>query len=771
MFGLREKKKGVAWRLALAAQPWTAAWVAPDGRELFTLRSGEQRGEVAATREAGGAPAVFQRPDGDDALEVAVNGEGFFVWPAAVFAGPVTPSTGGNAGGGGGGQGSLAPSPPAAALLHRYQFPSPMSPAAFRHLRLKLTGGAALGAAAPPPAHLRGFVAPAALAAIAKWSHTSAARAENASALQPAAVENAERRLHFLTVFHASFAREEVQVPGVGAFGVVASTSAAEGGGGGASGGGASGGGASGGGAPVPPAALRLRPSGVGGGPGGEGVSSPAPFTPAIVAPVACPNSACHALLAVDVPPTLAPNRGLHLSCTVCGGGLCGHCGAPWNVPGAPAESHAGVPCSEHGESVRRAAAGGVDEALGAAAKRCPNPTCRTPVVRYRGHACHAVTCGTCRLEFCYCCLATAVEKGRSAHEGCPAFCSDACDCQPCPTCALGRPCDHCNGMHAGTGCPSCRLRRVETPAEAGARVAAMDRAVAAIKARNSHWSGPRRFRTDVPAGLPRGAAAVVGVGEATSATAARAGARRNPWLTACLSTELVGPAAAAREGLQLIDMCFNEMGLLAAPPPPHLREYLVRNSASGAAGLFRGGALVLVPADAPPAPPPCAADSDIPPGTLGAAAGALTLQRLQALPSGTRFSWGPWAFQCLGSRAHFWTHALIGQPEFVGVELLAESNGYFYVQRGGAVTVTYGAGTTNPGPAELTGPQSWQQPAEAHAVPTSLLAAVLEKMISWIPDRRDVWDVRNHSERGFALSINVSGVRPRLPYLRISVD
>ena len=153
---------------------------------------------------------------------------------------------------------------------------------------------------------------------------------------------------------------------------------------------------------------------------------------------------------------------------------------------------------------------------------------------------------------------------------------------------ASGKPCDHCNGSYAGTGCTSCKLHRAETPAETAVRLAVHKKAVAVVKEAHPSWSGPRRFRTDVPQGLPAGAK-----GAANGARAGTAGARDNPWLSSCLSVELVGAAAQAREGLQLLDSCFNEMGMLVgAPVALEQREHLVRNTRTGVEGLILGGAM-----------------------------------------------------------------------------------------------------------------------------------------------------------------------------------
>jgi hypothetical protein len=547
--GLRARQRGVAWRLRAppGGAPWRAAWATTEGEPFFSLAAA---GAALAFEAAGAASKAL--PPAEE-FDVAVNSGGVL-----VFAG--------------------------GAQLLKHALPAPLPPYAFRHLRLTLTGGAAVGGVPPPPPVPEGWMSPEALAQLSAWGASEGA---GAAPLHPAQVADAERALLLLTQFQA------------------AGRDFASGGGGDGGGGGGAGGG--GGGAPPPPPPIPLgkffAPSAA--APSVEGVvelTSPGVFS----APLLCPNSACAAVLTVDLPATLAPNRGLHLSCRVCDTGLCGHCGSPWQLPGVGgAGSHAGVPCSVHAAAVANAAVKGIadDEAFGSASgavKKCPNPTCGAIIVRFRGHACHSVTCSKCHLQLCYVCLATAEEKMMPSHAGCPSTCSDACDCVPCPECARGKRCDHCDGSHAGTGCTSCQLKRAEAPAETAARLARQAAAVAEVKLQNPTWSGPRRFRTDRPRGV-RGADG----GEAGSARAGGAGARANPWLTACLGVELRGPAATAREGLQLLDMVFNEMGLLVGEPlPPGQREYLVRNTRTGEQGLFLGAVLRGAESGAAPGAP-----------------------------------------------------------------------------------------------------------------------------------------------------------------------
>jgi hypothetical protein len=190
-------------------------------------------------------------------------------------------------------------------LLLWHAFTPPLQPYQFRHLRLSLSGPVALSPPAPPPALPPCWLAPEALATIAAFSATEEARAVGLKELPAAAVAVAERDFAQLQVFLNSFARAEVSAGDAGLFGVVSAALA------------------------QPPAlALRVRAGQAEPPPDGGAHSDDesAPFSPAIVAPVVCPNYACAAVLAVDVPAAHGADRGLHISCTTCGTGLCGHC-------------------------------------------------------------------------------------------------------------------------------------------------------------------------------------------------------------------------------------------------------------------------------------------------------------------------------------------------------------------------------------------------------------------------------------------------------------
>jgi hypothetical protein len=107
------------------------------------------------------------------------------------------------------------------------------------------------------------------------------------------------------------------------------------------------------------------------------------------------------------------------------------------------AASHSGALCTEHRRALALAAAAAAAPAaeLGeraGAVKKCPNPTCGAAIVRYRGHACHAVTCTRCHLELCF---AVAFIVGRcpissSCREilGCSGPQAGAAEAQAMPT-------------------------------------------------------------------------------------------------------------------------------------------------------------------------------------------------------------------------------------------------------------------------------------------------------------------------------------------------
>jgi hypothetical protein len=108
-------------------------------------------------------------------------------------------------------------------------------------------------------------------------------------------------------------------------------------------------------------------------------------------------------------------------------------------------------------EAERRAAAGREARRVAEAAlpegvfKRCPGlradgTPCGEGIQHPRGHACHHIKpgsgCPTCSTHFCYTCLAP---YNHGCPNGCPMFCTNACDCPDCLECAPGSPCDECD--------------------------------------------------------------------------------------------------------------------------------------------------------------------------------------------------------------------------------------------------------------------------------------------------------------------------------------
>lgn len=309
---------------------------------------------------------------------------------------------------------------------------------------------------------------------------------------------------------------------------------------------------------------------------------------PSAVRPVACPNSSCKQILAIDA--VVAKPR--HLSCPSCVTGFCGACGQRWTAE-ADGTSHLGATCAEHYDVLNAAEAARrraelllADSSVGEGPKLCPNPTCGALVIRHRGHACHSVTCGKCSTGFCYCCLMTDREKSTQPHH-CPSWCDPdsgeptaACDCVPCPTCASGpdgrRACrgdNYCGG--SDKSCTSCGLgNRPETDAEREARLKRQAEAIAIRKARYPAWTGPRRARTD---------AVLLGDGGRGG------GARRVPrglenvWRGAGGLGRLAGVAARVREALQLLHAAvYSEPA--TRPLQPRAEEIASEAAAGGAA-------------------------------------------------------------------------------------------------------------------------------------------------------------------------------------------
>ena len=287
--------------------------------------------------------------------------------------------------------------------------------------RVSFTGAAKFGTAPRPPSSLPGFVTQAALARMAAYA---AWAADNQPALRvkrfsPDALAKAEQAITMMTVYLASLARPHSNAPYGGA--LVASLRGA---GGGSSPLGGGGGGTTGGGSSA----------------GGVECCSDVPTSPTLAAPLCCPHEGCGAVLSVDLPPSHEASRAAHLTCVSCSRSLCGACGLPWTFSGgggggaggggSSAVTHAGYSCKQFGLMYARltledvtAEDSGLSREAREAVKRCPMPHCNAIIFRYRGHACHTVTCGKCNTSLCYCCLATNTERSMPWHNGCPGYC------------------------------------------------------------------------------------------------------------------------------------------------------------------------------------------------------------------------------------------------------------------------------------------------------------------------------------------------------------
>jgi hypothetical protein len=119
-------------------------------------------------------------------------------------------------------------------------------------------------------------------------------------------------------------------------------------------------------------------------------------------------------------------------------------------------------------------------------AKCCP--ACGTPTKHPRGgHGCHHIApgggCTNCHTHWCYTCGREGA--GRCAN-GCPTFCSDACDCLPCEDCKPGKKCNMCDGSD---DCAACH-----PPSRTAAAAAATRHAEEVARLKAGGWCGPRRF-------------------------------------------------------------------------------------------------------------------------------------------------------------------------------------------------------------------------------------------------------------------------------------
>jgi hypothetical protein len=112
--GLREKKRGVAWRIEVprcggGAPPWTATWATAEGATVFSLALQAPDGVAPPSigTVAASVGGTFTLPVGADnvQLDVAFNGAGVFVWPSGSFGATGAAVAGGGSCGGGGGLG------------------------------------------------------------------------------------------------------------------------------------------------------------------------------------------------------------------------------------------------------------------------------------------------------------------------------------------------------------------------------------------------------------------------------------------------------------------------------------------------------------------------------------------------------------------------------------------------------------------------------------------------------------------------------------------
>lgn len=166
--------------------------------------------------------------------------------------------------------------------------------------------------------------------------------------------------------------------------------------------------------------------------------------------------------------------------------------GAPRPGYGADGSSSAGGAAADASRQAEEAAfAQQVLHMAKAGIKYCPQ--CGCPGTHPRGHACHHISPGTgcpnCGTHYCFVCLGAFAGRMQFAcMRGCPAFCSDLCDCIPCSECRPGRG-GNCTGCAGSSSCPSCSGHT-----SAGDLARAAERhasALAAAKAGRS-WRGPR---------------------------------------------------------------------------------------------------------------------------------------------------------------------------------------------------------------------------------------------------------------------------------------
>jgi hypothetical protein len=197
-------------------------------------------------------------------------------------------------------------------------------------------------------------------------------------------------------------------------------------------------------------------------------------------------------------------------------------CEAAASAAPCPTCTAAGAQCAQCEDAALEAALSlaSASASGGTPMKACP--VCRCFFYKARGHGGnHDVLCPQCGILFCYCCLAYGAERSGPSGEGpnpqphaCSSWCSELCDCPPCPICrqvteeeeasGVSGRCEHADSPHSPP----------ETLAQAALRLARHPAAVAAHKSKNPWWAGPCRFRRRLPVAAAQGAGAAAAAAE-----------------------------------------------------------------------------------------------------------------------------------------------------------------------------------------------------------------------------------------------------------------
>lgn len=139
--------------------------------------------------------------------------------------------------------------------------------------------------------------------------------------------------------------------------------------------------------------------------------------------------------------------------------------------------------------------------------KRCPS--CRTPIIRPRGHGCHHIKpssrdgkgCSVCGVHFCFNCLVIHPTGGPyyPCANGCSTWCDSACTCEDCPDCEVTQR-DFQQGCSTCTGSEYCRVCRRAQGTPLSATIALLNEAANSRQAVEAFESCLRVLRTDLNA-------------------------------------------------------------------------------------------------------------------------------------------------------------------------------------------------------------------------------------------------------------------------------